>query len=421
MITFRPAIRENTPLIIGIAGPTKSGKTYSALRVATGLAKGGVIAMINAEGLRGHQYADKFKYVTCDLAPPFRPDSYTDALQAASTLNPAVVIIDSVSHMHDGPGGILEWHEEILDRMAGTDRGKRDKCTFTAWVEPKAAENQFIYALLSMKCPVILCLRAKEKIKIVTGKPPIDLGWQPIVGERVAFETIFTLMLTPHCKGAPDLSLSDMREPFDVLVPKGKPLDEALGKVLADWSTGSVIPASQAPAQKPAESAPPEPLPQPANIIHHSGVLIAHQPKDVTKRWPHRLTFTIEDGTELQVSTYEMPAEFKDTAAMIGRPVLFSYEEKPNPRGGAPFRNLTALELNRANEQGELAMPEEEVLPPPPTSGEPPELTEAKAALRKAGSINECNAIYKNCPLTLKQDLYPEYMAQTKKLEARKP
>mgnify|MGYP001611889306 CR=1 FL=1 len=82
--TFRPATRENTPLIIGIGGPTKSGKTYSALRMATGLADGGTIAMINAEGLRGHQYADRFKYVTCDLAPPFRPTHYTEALAAAA-------------------------------------------------------------------------------------------------------------------------------------------------------------------------------------------------------------------------------------------------------------------------------------------------------------------------------------------------
>lgn len=239
--TFRPAVRENTPLIIGLAGPTKSGKTMSALRVATGLANGGTIAMINAEGLRGHQYADKFKYVTCDLNPPFRPSSYTDALKAAASLKPAVVIIDSVSHMHDGPGGVLEWHEEILDRMAGNDRGKRDKCTFTAWVEPKASENQFIYEMLGMKCPVVLCLRAKEKIKIVSGQAPIDLGWQPIVGERVAFETIFTLMLVPHSKGVPEMRFSEMREPFDTLVPKGRPIDESLGRKLAEWSAGGGV------------------------------------------------------------------------------------------------------------------------------------------------------------------------------------
>jgi len=257
--TFRPAIRENTPLIIGIAGPTKSGKTYSALRVATGLANGGTIAMINAEGLRGHQYADKFHYVTCDLAAPYRPANYTEALQVAASLKPAVVIIDSVSHMHDGPGGILEWHEEELDRMAGNDFGKRDKCNMSAWIKPKADENKFIYQMLAMQCPVILCLRAKEKVKMVTGKPIIDLGWQPIVGERVAFETIFTLMLPPHSKGIPDLSISDMREPFDVLVPKGKPIDESLGRTLAQWAAGGTesLPPAQPPAQSPKSS--PEP------------------------------------------------------------------------------------------------------------------------------------------------------------------
>jgi hypothetical protein len=252
--TFRPAVRENTPLIIGIAGPTKSGKTYSALRLAAGLAHGGPIAMINAEGPRGHQYADTFKYIACDLSAPFRPTHYTEVLEAAGKISPAVIIIDSASHMHDGPGGVLEWHEEELDRMAGTDYKKRERSTFAAWVKPKAAENQFIYAMLGMKVPVILCLRAKEKIKLVRGQDPIELGWQPIVGERVAFETIFTLMLPPHSKGVPDLSISEMREPFDAMVPVGKPIDEQLGQRLAGWARGG---GKTAPAPaRPAEAKP---------------------------------------------------------------------------------------------------------------------------------------------------------------------
>lgn len=93
--------------------------------------------------------------------------------------------------------------------------------------------------MLSMKIPIILCLRAKEKIKIVGGKP-VELGWQPIVGERLAFETMFTLMLPPHAKGLPDLALSDMRDPFDQMVPPDRPLDEALGRALAAWAAGGV-------------------------------------------------------------------------------------------------------------------------------------------------------------------------------------
>lgn len=237
--TFRPAVREKTPLIIGLAGPTKSGKTYSAHRLAQGLAGGGVIAMLNAEGARGHQYADKFKYVACDIDPPFSPSRYTDALASVKELNPAVLIVDSASHMHDGPGGMLEYHDAELDRMAGKeDFKKRERMNWTAWIRPKADENKFVYSMLGLKCPVILCFRAKEKLKIISGQAPIDLGWQPIASDKVAFETIFTLVLPPHCKGVPDLSISEMREPFDAMVPAGKPLDEDLGRALAAWSEG---------------------------------------------------------------------------------------------------------------------------------------------------------------------------------------
>jgi hypothetical protein len=253
--TYRPAVREQTPLIIGIGGPTKSGKTFSAHRLAVGLADGGDVAMLNAEGARGHQYAERFKYVACDLVAPFRPTNYTAALRELKKLKPKVAIIDSVSHMHDGPGGVLEWHDEELTRLAGQDQAKRDKANFTAWVRPKAAVNEFIYEILSMDCAVILCLRAKEKIKIVPGRQPVDLGWQPIVDERVAFETLFTLMLPPHSKGVPDLAISDMREPFDKMVPTGKPIDEELGKQLAAWARGGVREPRTASASQPAQQA----------------------------------------------------------------------------------------------------------------------------------------------------------------------
>src|SRR5687768_11473078 len=192
---FRPAKREHTPLIVGLAGPTKSGKTYSAHRLAIGLANGGPVAMINAEGAKGHQYADKFTYLATEMQPPYRPERYTEALTAVLALDPrpAVVIIDSLSHMHDGPGGLLEYHESELDRLAGDDKKARQRSTWSAWVKPKAAENEFIYTMLGADCHIIACFRAKQKIKVVRGADPIELGWQPIAGERVTFETIFTL------------------------------------------------------------------------------------------------------------------------------------------------------------------------------------------------------------------------------------
>jgi hypothetical protein len=237
--SFRPAKRENTPLIIGIAGPTKSGKTYSALRVATGLANGAPVIMLNAEGARGHQYADTFKYLACDLVPPYRYPMYEEALREAAAQKPGGIIIDSMSHAHDGPGGFLEWHEEEVERMGGSDMRKRERVNFAAWIKPKAAENAFRYALLEVPCPVILCMRAKEKVKIVKGQEPVDLGWQPLVGESINFETIFTLLLPPRSMGVPDLSMSEMREPFGKMVPIGQPISEDLGQRLAAWAKGS--------------------------------------------------------------------------------------------------------------------------------------------------------------------------------------
>lgn len=294
--TFRPARRERTPLVIGIAGPTKSGKTYSAHRVAVGLAQGGPVAMLNAEGAKGHQYADEFDYLACDIEAPFRPERYTEALKAALLIDPAVLIVDSVSHMHNGPGGMIEYQAAEKARMGGGDN-----VNFTAWIKPKAAENQFIYALLGAPCHVILCFRAKEKIKIVKGAEPIELGWQPIASESIPFETIFTLMLPPNSKGVPDLAISQMRKPFDSLIPSGKPLDEETGVKLAAWAAGgdksgavgNGLAGADGPAA-PVFDAPEEDVLAAQEAAGFVVVLAA----DATDRWPDGLTLAQVAGRD---------------------------------------------------------------------------------------------------------------------------
>ena len=238
--TFREAKRENAPLVIGIAGPSKSGKTMSALRIAVGLAGGGKIVMINTEGKRGHAYADKFNYLVCDLEEPYSMVRYREVVLEAEKIGPAVIIIDSQSHSHEGVGGMLEQHDKELDKMCGkTDFKKREKMTWAAWVKPKADEAQFVNTLIRLNCHVILCLRAKEKLKIIRGENPVNLGWQPIASDRVHFETDFTLVLPPETKGIPDLSASgsEMREPYDTMIPAKKLLDEGLGKRLAEYAS----------------------------------------------------------------------------------------------------------------------------------------------------------------------------------------
>jgi hypothetical protein len=238
---FQPAQRGNTPYIIGLAGPTKSGKTFSALRLATGLAGGGKIAFINTEPF-GHQYADLFRYEACELGAPYRPASYTEAIEAAALIKPAVLIIDSMTHMHDGPGGMNEWHDELMHEMAKGNPARVEKMNAPAWVTVKGAENHFVYTLQGLRCHVILCLRAKEKIKITKDGKWIDLGWRPIVSDRIAFETLFTLMFLPYSGGVPELTISELRTPFDTMIPKDQQINEALGERLAEWAKGGATP-----------------------------------------------------------------------------------------------------------------------------------------------------------------------------------
>ena len=81
--SFRPAVRENVGLLIGLAGGTSSGKTKSAMRLASGISGGKPFAVIDTENRRALHYADEFKFEHLDLRPPFRPETYAGAIEAA--------------------------------------------------------------------------------------------------------------------------------------------------------------------------------------------------------------------------------------------------------------------------------------------------------------------------------------------------
>jgi len=57
---LQPAVKEEVPLFVGLVGPSSSGKTYTALRLATGIHKvmnqpGGII-VIDTENRRALHY-----------------------------------------------------------------------------------------------------------------------------------------------------------------------------------------------------------------------------------------------------------------------------------------------------------------------------------------------------------------------------
>lgn len=237
--SFRPATRENVGLLIGLAGPSGSGKTFSAMRLAKGLSGQKPFAVLDTEAGRAKHYADVFRFDHGDLQPPFSPQAYMAAIEAADKADYPVIVVDSMSHEHAGEGGLLDWHEAELTRMAGTDYQKREACKMAAWIQPKMAHKQMVQRLLQVRAHLIFCFRAEEKIKMerVQGKMQIiPQGWMPICEKNLPYEMTVSFLLTPDHPGFGNpIKLQEQHKPF---FNPTQPLDESAGEQLGKWASG---------------------------------------------------------------------------------------------------------------------------------------------------------------------------------------
>jgi len=248
---YKPAVREQIPLLIGLAGGTGSGKTYTAMRLASGMSGGKAFAVIDTENGRAKHYADEFKFEHGEIKEPFRPDQYIDAIETLDKAKFPVIVVDSTSHIWSS---ILDWQEEELTRMAGSDYKKREACKMAAWIKPKMAHKGFVQRLLRVNAHVILCFRAEPKIEMIKedGKmkivPKQSLtgldGWIPVCEKNLPFELTTSFLLTADAPGIPKpIKLQQQHKKFFAL---DKPITEESGRTLAEWARGGAAPATTA-------------------------------------------------------------------------------------------------------------------------------------------------------------------------------
>jgi hypothetical protein len=257
---FRPAKRENVPLFLSVSGGTGSGKTYSALRLARGIANGKPFAAIDTENGRMLIYADEFpEMMHAKIDAPFRPSKYTEAIDAADAflakqgvpMENRVILVDSASHEWYGEGGCLDWHDELMN-------GDQKK-NLTAWIEPKKAHKRMVTRLLRVEAHVILCFRAEPKVEAVKNNGRIEIvpkaslvgldGWIPIAEKNLPFEATASFLCMADQPGIPKpIKLPNKLQP---LVPLNAPLDEKVGRALAEWAAGAKTTAPAA-TPKPA-------------------------------------------------------------------------------------------------------------------------------------------------------------------------
>ena len=262
--TASVATRKEVPLMIGLMGPSGGGKTMSALELATGIQSvvDGNIMYIDSESNRALHYADRYKFEHVPFEAPFSPYDYIAALDYCKSKQGKIIIVDSMSNEHEGVGGVLEWHERELDRIAGQDYAKRERSTFLAWGKPKAARRALIQNILqSGGIHFIFCFRAKEKIKLVAGQQPMQLGWMPIAGEEYVYEMTLNCLLGPNAKGCPTFRATEVGEKMMIKLPSQfeklfpldgngvskVPLSKGIGAALATWAKGgdATIPTQQ--------------------------------------------------------------------------------------------------------------------------------------------------------------------------------
>lgn len=251
------AVRERVPLLVGLVGPSGGGKTYSALRLAKGFQRvsGGDIHFIDTEARRGLHYADRFQFRHVVFGAPFGSLDYLAAIEHCVSKGAKTIIVDSASHEHEGPGGMLEVHQAETKRLAAAWKVSENSAQMSAWAKPKADRRRMINSVLQFDCNFIFCFRAKDKLKIKKGEDPKQMGFMPIAGEEFVFEMMINALLLPGANGVPswlDLEPGEKRmtkipEQFrDYLLEAskaGRPLDEDAGEFIAKWAAGVAVDA----------------------------------------------------------------------------------------------------------------------------------------------------------------------------------
>lgn len=195
VLNIRKAERAGARLFIALAGISGSGKTYTALQLAYGLANGNAskVGLLDTENKRGSLYANALKnskkevqpFLIGDLYPPFSPARYVSAIEEFQAAGVEVLVIDSGSHEWEGEGGC----EDIAH--AGNPKNPR-------WNEAKREHKRFMNKALQADMHIILCLRAREKVKLVKrdGKTEYEpIGVLPITEKNTMFECTASMLM----------------------------------------------------------------------------------------------------------------------------------------------------------------------------------------------------------------------------------
>jgi hypothetical protein len=194
---FVKAEKRQAKLRLALIGPSKSGKTFTALAIAMELAQGGKVCLIDTERKSSCLYADEkhdkgtrpFDF-DVKLLETFNPLVYVDAIHEAEQAGYSVIIVDSLSHAWAGKDGALEMHNEETIKS-------KSKNSYMAWRNVTPSHNAMIDAIIGCKTHIICTMRSKveyvqEKDEVTNKTVVRKVGMQPIQREGMDYEFTIT-------------------------------------------------------------------------------------------------------------------------------------------------------------------------------------------------------------------------------------
>lgn len=244
--SFRPAssFTERHGLFVALVGGTNSGKTFSALRLARGIAgPKGKIAVADTEGGRTLHLKNDFAFDVVMMDPPHRPSRYADLAREAEQAGYDALVFDSFTAEWAGMGGVLSWADDEATRMAGNDEAKRERIKGATWIRPKSAHKAMVYSFLERRMPIIFSIRGEE-----TFVPPNTKLFKAVCNKGFLFEVTVSFRLASERKGIIDLSDPaswKMEGPHRDIFRDGEQLSERHGEQLAAWASGGAAPKSR--------------------------------------------------------------------------------------------------------------------------------------------------------------------------------
>jgi len=248
-VGFNKAIRDNIFAKVFMIAPSGGGKSYSALRMAKGMAERlsevnntkERIAYIGTEGSRDKYYADEFDYDLLQIKNNFAPENYVDAIDEAIDAGYKIVVIDSMSHEWAGKGGCLEIHS----KMAGN--------SYTNWQKVTPRHDKFMDKVLDSELFIVGTIRGKDKyvLEEENGKSvprKVNLGYQ----QRDDTEYIATLSIQLEQETHLYNAVKDNTHLFE---GQNAIVTEKDGRSIIDWCTGGDIKSKKAELQKSKQEA----------------------------------------------------------------------------------------------------------------------------------------------------------------------